>query len=136
MKAYLRFPFRRRARNLSGRKWLQRCRIGDHRFQPLDAWRHGHRTKLHVSSCLLMLRLPSIALVAINICPKLNVVRYKACCTTEEVNGIGSHPLPERESSVPHPTGPYTVVVPPRRDSIEAASDVRIRIFNAEIRGG
>src|SRR5436309_4826405 len=84
----------------------------------------------------LMNRLPSIALVEINICPKLNVIREKACGTNEEVNGIGSHPMPERESSILHPTCPMTVVVPLRRDSIQSASDVRIRILNAEIRGG
>src|SRR5438445_3782598 len=44
--------------------------------------------------------------------------------------------MPERESSISHPAGPYTVVVPLRRVSLESASDVRIRILNAEIRGG
>src|SRR2546425_6910337 len=44
--------------------------------------------------------------------------------------------MPERESSIPHPTCPMTVVVPLSRHSIESASDVRIRILNAEIRGG
>src|SRR2546427_610069 len=44
--------------------------------------------------------------------------------------------MSERETSISHPTGPYTVVVPLCRDSIQSASDVRIRILNAEIRGG
>src|SRR5437870_9235549 len=67
----------------------------------------------------LMNRLPSIALVEINIGSKLNVLREKARGTYEEVNRIGSHPMPEREASISHPTGPYTVVVPLSRDSIE-----------------
>src|SRR2546425_1104939 len=44
--------------------------------------------------------------------------------------------MSKRESSISHPTCPFAVVVPLSRDSIESASDVRIRILNAEIRGG
>src|SRR5438445_62275 len=44
--------------------------------------------------------------------------------------------MPERESSISHPTDPYAVVVPLRRVSLESTSDVRVRILNAEIRGG
>src|SRR2546425_4782485 len=44
--------------------------------------------------------------------------------------------MSEGEPSVSHPTCPYAVVVPLSRGSLESASEVRIRILDAEIRGG
>src|SRR5437879_13419214 len=52
----------------------------------------------------LMNRFPSIAFVEINICPKLNVIRYKACGTNEEVNGIRSDTMHECGYSLLHAT--------------------------------
>ena len=55
MEDYLRLPFRRRARNLSRKKWLQRCRIGEYWFRMFSARRYEHLRRRSLLSYRLWL---------------------------------------------------------------------------------